>query len=1197
MSCKIVAFYGYKGGAGRSWLAANVAATLALAGRKTLLMDWDLEAPGAGDFLDMPRSDRVPEKWRQNSGIFDLLAECNKAGRRDLMPIVSRYLDPQSSEAIVRGGRVRPDLLGPGRQISADPEAVEFGSNLIATDWIDFFASFADRLRAAFNSAIEKSGYETVVIDTRTGFNLPTLFVLRYLAQKVFFVSPKTYQSLEGIWRMWNLLPDIEDAPNEYPERRLVLSRYRLSDKDAEADYEGDDSFQFIKYFGENAPHYWFPHLKAIRDTEQLLFENEELRKVFFGPQSSLVDTEIRVASENFGKLCIEIGDIDIADEKYRSLRDVSRGFRDLTGIADQKTVPPIDGEGLAREVIRLTKEAAPDRMYPTSPADKSVRASTDNDVTASLTEASVRLGQWLDRASLFSRMALGVYTGRLLSENLLTKADLPSAIGERLRIDLDRDPASLAVGREMARKLVLTVGERQQLNLPAAGPATSDSDTFNKRLFDTHQKLVAWLDHASTSNIARLKLSVEILLAAQGLTAEDLPGDIRERLRPDLSESYGKKDFFTEARSRATQLWRDAMRARNESDDPTSALKHLDNAIAVLNSIPLRGLNDGQIAQIVNDELIYRWEHAIALNYMTDSLAAVQEILDLLKRGLPETKEKDGTAAVCAPDLRVALLSFACEWIDETEKPLDQERLDEIVRVVAELENQIDQTWSAEEERTRARRAVAEFRVRVSMAAVNRNGEGLVAVVNSFATSCETYLAAVRQPESGATLEALSACARSDALLTRILNNADCGRRIYERLKLGRDLVDRYVSEPSDRLPLTEIISLGDVASLCERPLETFEVFQDVLQMVEAGSDTGTARTRHVILRNIVLAQNALGRPDLARGTWKELWDATSRIDPNKAPWWAKRYRTDAVWWEATFCYEMGEFEDAWTGLRKYESDYEEALSRASNPRQTDGERSCLRDDLRRIRAFLSPLALTQKNYAEAKRYARIWESNLSNFDFLNGALTRRQAMCRHVLAQAYYCSGDEEIGLALTSIPDALERNQSSADAYGWTSAIIQAELLILGAEIQAFHSGTASIASLEEALKYIENSGAVIINPKTPQGWFYTFRIRIATAAATVAAVYLRIGEVKGSVACANNALRWLAFTPEVRRNDSTKWVLELARLPTALAASVLSKLGSDTRPSLSGDAVVAWKSLREAHKHRYRRIFEFCGISGE
>src|SRR6202008_3846708 len=45
-SGRIITFYSYKGGTGRSMALANVAFILASNGKRVLMLDWDLEAPG-----------------------------------------------------------------------------------------------------------------------------------------------------------------------------------------------------------------------------------------------------------------------------------------------------------------------------------------------------------------------------------------------------------------------------------------------------------------------------------------------------------------------------------------------------------------------------------------------------------------------------------------------------------------------------------------------------------------------------------------------------------------------------------------------------------------------------------------------------------------------------------------------------------------------------------------------------------------------------------------------------------------------------------------------------------------------------------------------------------------------------------------------------------------------------------------------
>ena len=54
---KIVTFYSYKGGTGRTMALANVAWVLASFGHRVLAVDWDLEGAGAPSLLP-PLSDR-----------------------------------------------------------------------------------------------------------------------------------------------------------------------------------------------------------------------------------------------------------------------------------------------------------------------------------------------------------------------------------------------------------------------------------------------------------------------------------------------------------------------------------------------------------------------------------------------------------------------------------------------------------------------------------------------------------------------------------------------------------------------------------------------------------------------------------------------------------------------------------------------------------------------------------------------------------------------------------------------------------------------------------------------------------------------------------------------------------------------------------------------------------------------------------
>src|SRR5215831_20888387 len=82
---QITTFYSYKGGTGRTMLLANVAWILASAGKRVLIVDWDLEAPGLHRYFHPFLLDK------------DLVAS---PGMIDLMwDFASAAMDPTGSKA------------------------------------------------------------------------------------------------------------------------------------------------------------------------------------------------------------------------------------------------------------------------------------------------------------------------------------------------------------------------------------------------------------------------------------------------------------------------------------------------------------------------------------------------------------------------------------------------------------------------------------------------------------------------------------------------------------------------------------------------------------------------------------------------------------------------------------------------------------------------------------------------------------------------------------------------------------------------------------------------------------------------------------------------------------------------------------------------------------------------------------------
>jgi hypothetical protein len=164
---RIITFYSYKGGVGRTLALANVAWILASNGRRVLVIDWDLEAPGLQRFF-RPFLD---ESAAASPGLIDLLHEQNLlSANASLYPDASGST-PTSVDILpylqsVAWSFPQPgylDLMTAGRQ---DPS---YSVRVSTFDWETFYsklggAAFFDGLRARL-----REDYDYVLIDSRTG--------------------------------------------------------------------------------------------------------------------------------------------------------------------------------------------------------------------------------------------------------------------------------------------------------------------------------------------------------------------------------------------------------------------------------------------------------------------------------------------------------------------------------------------------------------------------------------------------------------------------------------------------------------------------------------------------------------------------------------------------------------------------------------------------------------------------------------------------------------------------------------------------------------------------------------------------------------------------------------------------------------------------------------------------------------------
>ncbi|MFE7134395.1 FxSxx-COOH system tetratricopeptide repeat protein [Streptomyces sp. NPDC057638] len=171
---RVVTFYSYKGGTGRTMALANTAWILASNGLRVLALDWDLEAPGLHRFFH-PFLD--PATLGATTGVIDMITEYAWAA---VDPDLRRGEDWHLDYARVQPHAVSltPEVFGwefpDGGTldfVSAGRQNREYSATVSTFDWDNFYdrlggGAFFDALRADM-----KANYDYALIDSRTGLS------------------------------------------------------------------------------------------------------------------------------------------------------------------------------------------------------------------------------------------------------------------------------------------------------------------------------------------------------------------------------------------------------------------------------------------------------------------------------------------------------------------------------------------------------------------------------------------------------------------------------------------------------------------------------------------------------------------------------------------------------------------------------------------------------------------------------------------------------------------------------------------------------------------------------------------------------------------------------------------------------------------------------------------------------------------
>ena len=217
----ITTFYSFKGGVGRTMALVNAAATLASAGRRVLVVDFDIEAPGLDTFDVLKPRKEVP-------GIIDFVTQYLVSNRA---PDVSEFIGKCSPVGEQNGNLW---IMPSGRNDT-------YAANFNQIDWGDLyerrdgFLLFED-LKAQWKEVLKP---DYVLIDSRTGHTDTGGICTRQLPDAVVVLFFPNEQNLRGLV---DVVGDIRSEAKG-PRKKNIQLHFVMSNVP-----DLDDEDQILKY-------------------------------------------------------------------------------------------------------------------------------------------------------------------------------------------------------------------------------------------------------------------------------------------------------------------------------------------------------------------------------------------------------------------------------------------------------------------------------------------------------------------------------------------------------------------------------------------------------------------------------------------------------------------------------------------------------------------------------------------------------------------------------------------------------------------------------------------------------------------------------------------------------------------------------------------------------------------------------------
>lgn len=210
-SGKIVTFYSFKGGVGRTMALANVAFIAAMNGMRVLVMDWDLEAPGLSYYFRGLLDPQQAKTVKDAKGILNIFTDwvdiVRNGESNQINTAFDKYTDGTSfADCVVPlvprqylsfGASL--DYISAGSKKINSTNPILYEDALATFSWQNFFDAYAGGAILQGMRNWCKQHYDLVLIDSRTGLADVAGICTMQLPDEVILCFALNRQNIDGV--------------------------------------------------------------------------------------------------------------------------------------------------------------------------------------------------------------------------------------------------------------------------------------------------------------------------------------------------------------------------------------------------------------------------------------------------------------------------------------------------------------------------------------------------------------------------------------------------------------------------------------------------------------------------------------------------------------------------------------------------------------------------------------------------------------------------------------------------------------------------------------------------------------------------------------------------------------------------------------------------------------------------------------